>query len=200
MILHMEKHDLIRNAAIGASAAIPIVGGPLSVLLDKLIPSNLERQYEELVNNLSREIEDLHYQIDGALVETPEFISLCAKVLNRILCEFQKEKVTAYRNMLFHALVGQHALNMDDYFLQLTSVLSVDQFKFLCVMKALADQGHKTPGLSDVMKLAPNIDRFYLTAEFTALLRYGLIDGKQISNLGIKYIEQVNSPSPLFCF
>lgn len=38
----MEKEEFIRNICIAATAAIPVAGGSISVLLDKFLPNKLE--------------------------------------------------------------------------------------------------------------------------------------------------------------
>lgn len=50
-------HDNIRNTLIALSSMIPTVGGTVSFILDKYIPSEVEKRKREYIIQLANDIE-----------------------------------------------------------------------------------------------------------------------------------------------
>ena len=55
----MSNNDIIRNSLIGLSSAIPNIGGSVSLLLDKAIPSEVENRTNSFLLSLDKEIREL---------------------------------------------------------------------------------------------------------------------------------------------
>ena len=74
--------DTIRNIGIASVAAVPLVGGPLSFLLDKYVPEENRRRQNVFVLKLSEDVEKLKDRIDVKNMETPEFKAIFMKLLS----------------------------------------------------------------------------------------------------------------------
>ena len=68
----MDTTSAIRTVAEAATAGIPNVGGPLALVLNKFIPSRLDRRREEWFVRLGALVEDLDSR--GVDLDAPKFV------------------------------------------------------------------------------------------------------------------------------
>lgn len=82
-----DKNDFLRNTAIGAVAAAPIIGGPLAYLLDKKLPEEINLRYISFIEELEREMTEI---IAGMKLHS--FIPCLSKFLTRLFATTLKRK------------------------------------------------------------------------------------------------------------
>lgn len=186
--------DIFRNISVAASSALPYTGGTISLLLDKFLPSYIEEQYQRFISSLEKRILQLKIKIDEEIIQSPEFFSLFTKTLDYAVCEYRKEKIIAFQNIILNAATRDIDFDIEDYFLFLTSTLTIDQFKYLFTIKLLTSNGSNEV---NCYKIYNNTDKLYLSSAVTEMLRYGLIDGKKVTGLGDRYIQSINSPDEI---
>lgn len=185
----IDDHDIVRDISISMASTIPYVGGPISFLLDKILPSSFQERYENYINELGKEIKRLHIAVDAKLYHSEAFLSLFQKTLEYAVCEYEKEKLTSYRNILLNAIVQNDQFDRAIFFAKLTSVFSTDQIRYLSVCEK------KHTSILDMKKLHPYTDEFYIICSITELTRYRLINGSTLTNLGKQYLEYLADPS-----
>ena len=59
MMEDADKKDLIRNGLIALTSSVPYVGGTLSFLLDKYIPSEAEKRKNAFIKNLETDLQEI---------------------------------------------------------------------------------------------------------------------------------------------
>lgn len=91
-----DTNDFIRNSLIALTGTVPYVGGSISFLLDKYIPSEAERKRNEFISKVSDDLEELREKVDAFNFETPEFYSIFTKLLRHAVEEYRDEKINAF--------------------------------------------------------------------------------------------------------
>lgn len=127
-----KRKNHLRNLAIVASSGIPAIGGPISVLLDKYLPSYLEDKRTSLLNELNHEIERILRSNPEFNIQNERFYSLFMKCMRLALEEDHKEKVEAFKNIILNA-VDPSIDEADEisYFVRLVQDLTVDQIRIV---------------------------------------------------------------------
>jgi hypothetical protein len=97
--------DHARSAIKAALNTMPVVGGPLSSLLEDYIPSSRAKRTEEFIIGLGERLEELQDQIHEERIKTDEFSYLITRGIENAQHDYQTEKLDAYRNLLVNALV-----------------------------------------------------------------------------------------------
>lgn len=123
----IDDNDIIRNSLISLTAAVPYVGGTVSFLLDKYLPSEIERKRNVYLKKLESDLEEIKEKIDIKNLDTPEFRSIFTKLLKASIEEYRDEKLTAFRNLTIHTLVTPERYNKIDFFTRLTLTLVPDE-------------------------------------------------------------------------
>jgi hypothetical protein len=69
-----------KNIVVEATSAIPVVGGPISVLVDKYVPIELEKRRKNLIEQFDKDIEEIRDQIKPGRLENEEYMTILFKV------------------------------------------------------------------------------------------------------------------------
>lgn len=72
----MEKEELIRNVCIAASAAIPVAGGSISVLLDKYLPNKIEERKQNILENVQTDLSRIDINVLENKLDNEEFYTV----------------------------------------------------------------------------------------------------------------------------
>lgn len=202
-----SKIEIIRNLFIAGSSAIPMVGGTLSFLLDKYLPSVIEKRRSDFLKQLEKDFQNLPYEIINSLESNECFYSVFLKVLSQVTYEHKIEKIHAFRNILINStLITDAEFNKVEYFVKLINSLSTDQIKILHLFY-LRDY-KKEIEFTDINKFIDKhwkVDPSYRWSLVTELIRDGLISssierqnkkgkGIQLSKMGEEFINYIFSP------
>lgn len=189
-----EESDLLRNVAIGTTMSIPCVGGTLGFLLDKSIPDHVSNQYISFIKELESKIIELNCNYDR--FKSPEFFSLFIKILNEIILDHIEEKKVLYRNMLLNTLTDSWDLSTNDFFYHITISLNVTALNYLFLLYR-GNGDISALKMPELLREYPD-QRDYLTSSITELVRFKLVRGTALTNLGTRYCNFCFSPIQLF--
>lgn len=191
--------DLLRNLSIGITASLPYVGGILAYTMDKKIPSQVDLRYSSFVESLENDINTMKKNLNYSRFETPQFYSVFIKVLHEVISNHLEEKIIAYKNILINTVDLSWNCNKNDFFISITTHLSIDSLNYLyLIYLGIAQSNYENISFS----LSNLIKRFkaqsdYLMTIVSELSRYRLIRGVELTDLGKQYCDFVFSPVPL---
>ena len=210
-----DANDFIRNSLIALTGTVPYVGGPISFLLDKYIPSEAERKRNEFISKVSDDLEELREKVDAFNFETPEFYSIFTKLLRHAVEEYRDEKINAFRNLTMNIVLEPEQFDKIDFFARLVIVLVPDEIVILRTFYLLDVKNElknfdTNPNKRDIYKIITDLygveDRLYINALMTDLGRYRLVlannelktkfpkDGMFLSKLGKEFTNYIFSP------
>ena len=192
-----DKTDIIRNSSVALVAGIPNVGGTLSFFLDKILPSQIERQYDDFIMSLSEEVKNLQIEVNESIVRSNEFISLFNRMIDAAVCEHSEKKRTIIRNILLSAITGQNQFNYNDYFEHLVAKLTIDEIRWLY----FTDEFTKRNGIGPypyLVRQKVHHNHEHISHITNKLIRYKLLNGNRISDLGKQFIQFINYPTDIF--
>ncbi len=128
----MKKEELIRNACIAVSAAIPVAGGSISVLLDKYLPNKIEERKQNILENIQKSLSRIDINILENKLDNEVFYTVFLKVLNKSISNHRSEKLMAFRNILLNDIIHEE-MSFDEvsFYMRLVDELTVDQIKIL---------------------------------------------------------------------
>ena len=179
-----DKNDVIRNSLIALTGAVPYVGGPVSFLLDKYIPSEADRRRNEFINQVSNDLEELKEKVDAFNFESPEFYSIFTKLLRHAVEEYRDEKINAFRNLTMNIVLEPEKFDKIDFFTRLVIELVPDEIVILRTFYLLDVKNElksfdTDPSKRDIYKIITDLyavdDRLYIHALITDLARFRLI-------------------------
>lgn len=205
-----EKIELIRNLFVAGAGIIPVVGGTISVLLDKYLPSDIENRRIQFLNQLENDFQKLPCDMIKNLENNEDFHSVFLKVLSVITYEHKVEKIIVFRNILINStILAETDFNEIDYFIKLINDLSIDQIRILHLFY-LRDYKNSVrfKNIDKFLEENWEIDKSYRWSLVTELIRDGLIssskerqrnkgDGHQLSVFGENFINYIFSPIAL---
>lgn len=192
----MEKADCLRNISIGALASLPYIGGPLSYIIDKSVPEQVSVRYSTFMKSLEKDIATLKNKIDYSRFETPQFYSMFVKVIHEVICNHIEEKRILYKNILINTADVFWNCNKNDFFLSVTERLSPDAINYLYLIYTGFDQSEKKDNflaIGNLMKVFPS-QSDYLMEIGSELVRYHLVEGVKMTQLGKQYCNFIFSP------
>jgi hypothetical protein len=173
------------NALKALFNAVPIVGGSVASLMDDYIPTTRDKRMQEFAQAVADEFERVGERIDGSKIDTDEFAYMFTKVFQDVSRDYQKEKLSAYRNILVNSLLVDVPAALQESYLHrveaLTSLhirvlsylaLSVDE-----VESMLASRGMQTNSLSATLTTLVGIDKHTLQAVVHDLDMQGITHG-----------------------
>jgi len=178
-----EHKSHIRNTLVAVMSGVPLVGGPLSVIMDKYLPNELERRRSELLEAISSDLEQLERQGFPLVVNSPEFLSTFLKVLRHATEEHRREKTIAFRNILINSVLSEEAeFNERDAYIHLIDDLTADQIRVLHLFYLRDVKGtiHFDTDENIYTYLHhhwPSMDEYYALACTTELFRRQIISG-----------------------
>lgn len=192
----MEKADCLRNISIGALASLPYIGGSLSYIIDKSVPEQVSVRYSTFMKSLEKDIATLKKKIDYSRFETPQFYSMFVKVIHEVICNHIEEKRILYKNILINTVDAFWNCNKNDFFLSVTERLSSDAINYLYLIYTGFDQSEQKDNflaIGNLMKVFPS-QSDYLMEIGSELVRYHLVEGVKMTQLGKQYCNFIFSP------
>lgn len=183
----MDNKDIIRNSLIAATGTVPYVGGTISFLLDKYIPSEAEKRRNEFLNKLAGDLEELKDQVEN-YSDSPEFINIFTRLLRASIDEYRDEKITAFRNLVINIAISPQKFNAIDYYSRLVIKMIPDEILILRVFYLLDVKGElKTYDSNkekrDIYEIISQVyglkDCLYIQALLIECQRYRLILGNK---------------------
>ncbi|MBU1994990.1 hypothetical protein KKC15_09815 [bacterium] len=140
-----SNKDYISSTVKGVVSAIPVAGGPLSVLFETVFSTPLDKRKKEWFQSLADAIEELTKKVDGitpeALSQNEVFISVSMQATQIALRNHQKEKLDALRNAVINS----------------TNTISLDENKLLMFTRIIDDM---TPLHLKVLEFLNNPNKF----------------------------------------
>lgn len=187
----MSNNDIIRNSLIGLSSAIPNIGGSVSLLLDKAIPSEVENRTNSFLLSLDKEIRELGRDIRNERWEDEKFKSLFRKVLNQIISEHVQARCIMLQNITIHLLTDEWCHNEEEFYIYLVERLSNYSIQYL--------YGCYTNTPIDDYKLFCDypVLQEYLMNGMAECHRYMLAHGNELTPFGKRFCDFIFSPSQL---
>ncbi|MGB2728321.1 MAG: hypothetical protein WBD09_07575 [Halobacteriota archaeon] len=115
----------IVNVVKAAISGIPIIGCPISSLVNDYIPNKKLKRLLDFTKQLSENIERFKDEIDEEFVKTDEFAYLFEQTYKLVLENYQKEKLDSLMALLVNSLRGRD-LKSDtmEYYLKKIATLS----------------------------------------------------------------------------
>lgn len=210
-----DKKDLIRNSLIALTSTVPYIGGTISFLLDKYIPSETEKRRNEFIKKLEADLKEIEEKVDDFNLDTPEFYSIFTRLLKESMEEYRSEKITAFRNLTIHIVLKPQEFNKIDFFAKLVISLVPDEIMILHIFYMLDVEGElkmldgdieKRDIYEIISKVYGIEDMEYMRALITDCQRYRLIIESQqmqkrmgrkglfLSDLGREFLTYIFSP------
>lgn len=93
-------NDKTKQLIVLGTSAIPYLGGPISILIDKNIPSELEKRRNNLIEKFEKDIEIIKDQIRPGRLESEEYLTILFKVFKNAMEEHEKIKLESFRGIL----------------------------------------------------------------------------------------------------
>lgn len=93
-------NDKTKQLIVAGTSAIPYLGGPISVLIDKNIPSELEKRRSNLIEKFEKDIEMIKDQVRPGRLESEEYLTILFKVFKNAMEEHEKIKLESFRGIL----------------------------------------------------------------------------------------------------
>lgn len=168
----------IRSVVVAATAGIPLLGGPIAVLLDKYLPDYVQRKRDAFLDQVGKELSEIEERLTPENLSSDEFLSVFIKATQQAMSEHSQEKVDCLRAIILNSSLEPTAsFDERSLFLRLVHDLTEDQIK---VLKAIYIAGgipkDRYKSLLDyAVELWPEIDPDYLMACTTELIRYNFL-------------------------
>ncbi|MDD2896049.1 MAG: hypothetical protein PHG81_08510 [Aliarcobacter sp.] len=126
----MNEHS--KNLIISGTAAIPIVGGSISILIDKYIPSELEKRRNNLIEKFDNDIEAIKEEIKPGRLESEEYMTILFKVFKSAIEEHSQEKIKLFRAILKNSAICEYIVDPSiEFYIKLVNDLTITHFRFL---------------------------------------------------------------------
>jgi hypothetical protein len=142
--------DHLLSVVKAGLAAVPTVGGPISVLIGEYVPSSTQRHIESAVNMLEHKVVILESRIDVLAVDKDEFSDVFKSAYLEIVRTHQKEKHDVATSLVMNLLLkeGDKAkleFQEVDHFARSLEVLSVGAIAALARAVDLVRETRKDP-------------------------------------------------------
>lgn len=122
----MNEHT--KNAITASVGFVPILGGALSVLFDKYIPTTFEKKRDDFFRYIDSEFEKLGIDENSSILEEEKFMMLFTKCFKRAMDEHSEEKIKAFQHVILNsATIENENLDETTFFIRLISDLTIDQ-------------------------------------------------------------------------
>jgi hypothetical protein len=106
--IEKDAKDGAHTLARAVLSAIPVIGGPLSVLFESVFSPPIEKRKQEWLQRLAQSVNTLTEKIDGltpeALSKHEVFISVALQASQIALRSHQKEKLEALQNAVLNSV------------------------------------------------------------------------------------------------
>jgi len=109
--LEKKSNDYIHATVKGLVSAIPVAGGPLSVLFETVFSAPIDKRKKEWLNSLDDAVKELIKKVDGLtpeiLSQNEVFISVAMQASQIALRNHQKEKLHALKNAVINSVLAK---------------------------------------------------------------------------------------------
>lgn len=139
--------DKVHLAARMAVSSVPVVGGPLVELFNKIIAPPLAKRRDAWIESIESDLKDVAMKIEGfdlvKLQDDPVFVTTVLHATQTALRAHQKEKLVALRNAVINSALSR----APDDDLQLMFLNFIDKFtvwhlKILDLLNDPSDYAH----------------------------------------------------------
>lgn len=194
--MDLKGNDALRNVGIGAIASFPYIGGPLSYVIDKKLPEQIDQRYSSFVKSLEKDIATIKKGLDYSRFETPQFYSMFVKVIHEVVCNHLEEKRILYKNILINTADTYWECKKNDFFFSITVHLSMDAINYLYLIYSGIAQLEKKEDFLAFSKLTNYFPshKDYLMTVGSELVRYNLVTGIKLTEFGRQYCNYIFSP------
>lgn len=210
-----EKLPHVRNFLVAGVAGTPLIGGPLSVILDKYLPDYLQEKNEQLLSELHQAFESL----DNAVkldFDNNRFYSAFLKCQRYYLESEGKEKLACFKNMIVNSAVStKFGSSKEELFMSWITEFTLDHVillrEFALKYNGILDENRDMFHLAQ--KLFPSEERSYLFCLTQTLAeKHIVVHGRgyiekvvenddsqkttwRLSELGMEFFEFVSPPN-----
>lgn len=126
----MNEHS--KNLILSSSALIPVLGGSISILIDKYIPSELEKRRNKLIEQLDKDIEAVKEKVKPDRLESAEYATILFKVFKNAIEEHDQEKIKKYRAILQNSAITEYIENPEiEFYIKLLNELTTSHIKLV---------------------------------------------------------------------
>jgi hypothetical protein len=126
----MNEHS--KNLIVSSTAIIPVLGGSISILIDKYIPSELEKRRNTLIEQLDKDIEAIKEKIKPNRLESTEYSTILFKVFKNAIEEHDQEKIKKYRAILQNSAITEYIENPEiEFYIKLLNELTTSHIKLV---------------------------------------------------------------------
>lgn len=117
--------DTTKKLILVGTAAIPYIGGVISVLIDKSIPSALEKRRNNLIEQLDKDIDEIKEHVKPGRLESEEYMTILFKVFKNAMEEHEKIKLESFRGILQNSAKVEDINDPEiEFFIKLISELT----------------------------------------------------------------------------
>jgi hypothetical protein len=103
--------DIARDVGRAAASVVPVVGGPLQVLLEAVIGAPLEKRKAQWLEQLAEVIEKLQRRVEGLtpekLAQDDAFVTVAVQATQAAVRNHQREKLEALRNAVLNTAIDR---------------------------------------------------------------------------------------------
>lgn len=194
--MDLKENDVLRNIGIGTIASFPYIGGPLSYIIDKKLPEQIDQRYSSFVKSLEKDIATMKKELDYSRFETPQFYSMFVKVIHEVVCNHLEEKRILYKNILINTVDAFWKCNKNDFFFTITVHLPTDAIDYLYLIYsgiAQLEQKEDFLAFSKLINYFPS-QKDYLMTVGSEFVRYNLVKGVKLTEFGKQYCNYIFSP------
>lgn len=194
--MDLKENDVLRNIGIGTIASFPYIGGPLSYIIDKKLPEQIDQRYSSFVKSLEKDIATMKKELDYSRFETPQFYSMFVKVIHEVVCNHLEEKRILYKNILINTADAFWKCNKNDFFFTITVHLSTDAINYLYLIYsgiAQLEQKEDFLAFSKLIHYFPS-QKDYLMTVGSEFVRYNLVKEVKLTEFGKQYCNYIFSP------
>jgi hypothetical protein len=135
---HLE--DNVALALSTSASLIPVLGGPVSNLINGFATRRQQRRFVEVINGLNERIRNAETQVDEEYVRSEEFEELLEETLRRVVRERNEEKRQIYRDFLAKDMLQPDGSYDEKLrFLRTLEEVQVDHIRTLKALMAAPD-------------------------------------------------------------
>jgi phosphate/sulfate permease len=126
----MNEHT--KNLIVGSISLVPIVGGAISLLIDKYVPSTIAQRRDALLQQFDKDIEIIKTQIQPQRLESEEYLTVLFKIFKNALEEHNQEKIQRFRGILQNSAICENLDHPEiELYIMLASDLTVSHMQIL---------------------------------------------------------------------
>jgi hypothetical protein len=137
----------VKNTIMAAISAIPYIGGPLSILIDKYIPDKKRERLLNFIQDLELLITKIQEKLDYDYIQTEEFAFIFEQTFKSVADNHQKEKLECYKAILLNTLKDPNAIAFEEkeLYLKFLNDTTVLHIKVLGMLEQIINREIENP-------------------------------------------------------